>query len=149
MLSRLVITFLWRSVFQFPPSAVILEPRKIKSDTVSTVSPSISHPMTAGQLSFEGFSLGSAVIASWGQPRSRSACLSCSLNQQLPKILCSPSKRWEQGHVYPPAQADFKSLLVPCLLTFYWPKQVTRSRPASRVRSIPYPPWHLGKDADI
>ena len=25
------------------PSAVILEPRKIKSDTVSTVSPSISH----------------------------------------------------------------------------------------------------------
>ena len=26
-----------------PPSAVILEPRKIKSDTVSTVSPSISH----------------------------------------------------------------------------------------------------------
>ena len=26
-----------------PPSAVILEPKKIKSDTVSTVSPSISH----------------------------------------------------------------------------------------------------------
>ena len=25
------------------PSAVILEPKKIKSDTVSTVSPSISH----------------------------------------------------------------------------------------------------------
>ena len=25
------------------PSAVVLEPRKIKSDTVSTVSPSISH----------------------------------------------------------------------------------------------------------
>ena len=48
MLSRLVITFLPRrkslliSLLQ-SPSAVILEPRKIKSDTVSTVSPSICH----------------------------------------------------------------------------------------------------------
>ena len=48
MLSRLVITFLPRSKrlliswLQSPP-AVILEPQKIKSDTVSTVSPSISH----------------------------------------------------------------------------------------------------------
>ena len=46
MLSRLVITFLPRSKrllisWQQLPSAVILEPRKIKSDTVSTVSPSI------------------------------------------------------------------------------------------------------------
>ena len=48
MLSRLVISFLPRSKRLFiswlqSPSAVILEPRKIKSDTVSTVSPSISH----------------------------------------------------------------------------------------------------------
>ena len=48
MLSRLVITFLPRSKHLFilwlqSPSAVILEPRKIKSGTVSTVSPSISH----------------------------------------------------------------------------------------------------------
>ena len=48
MLSRLVITFIPRSTrFLIPwlqsPSAVILEPKKIKSDTVSTVSPSISH----------------------------------------------------------------------------------------------------------
>ena len=48
MLSRLVITFLLRSKHLLiswlqSPSAVILEPRKIKSDTVSTVSPSISH----------------------------------------------------------------------------------------------------------
>ena len=48
MLSRLVITFLPRSkhlLISWPqsPSAVILEPRKIKSDTVSTVSPPISH----------------------------------------------------------------------------------------------------------
>uniref|UniRef100_A0AC11D3I4 Uncharacterized protein n=1 Tax=Ovis aries TaxID=9940 RepID=A0AC11D3I4_SHEEP len=48
MLSRLVITFLPRSKHLLiswlqSPSAVILEPRKIKSDTVSPVSPSISH----------------------------------------------------------------------------------------------------------
>ena len=47
MLSRLVITFLPRSkrlsISWLQSSAVILEPRKIKSATVSTVSPSISH----------------------------------------------------------------------------------------------------------
>ena len=47
-LSRLVITFLPRSKpllisWLQSPSAVILEPPKIKSDTVSTVSPSISY----------------------------------------------------------------------------------------------------------
>ena len=47
MLSTLVITFLPRSKrllisWLQSPSAVILEPEKIKSDTVSTVSPSIS-----------------------------------------------------------------------------------------------------------
>ena len=48
MLSRLVITFLPRSKrllisWLQSPSAVILEPRKIKSDTVSTVSPFSHH----------------------------------------------------------------------------------------------------------
>ena len=48
MLSRLIITFLPRSKCLLiswlqSPSAVILEPRKIKSATVSTVSPSICH----------------------------------------------------------------------------------------------------------
>ena len=48
MLFRLVITLLPRNKRLLisrlqSPSAVILEPRKIKSDTVSTVSPSISH----------------------------------------------------------------------------------------------------------
>ena len=48
MLSRLVITFLPRSKrllisWLQSPSAVILEPQKIKSDTVSTVFPSISY----------------------------------------------------------------------------------------------------------
>ena len=48
ILSRLVISFLPRNKrllisWLQSPSAVILEPQKIKSDTVSTVSPSISH----------------------------------------------------------------------------------------------------------
>ena len=48
MLSSLVITFLPRSKCLLiswlqSPSAVILEPPKIKSDTISTVSPSICH----------------------------------------------------------------------------------------------------------
>ena len=54
MLSRLVITFLPRSKrllisWLQAPSAVILEPRKIKSATVSTVFPSTSHEVM-GQL---------------------------------------------------------------------------------------------------
>ena len=48
MLSRLVITFLLRSKRLLisclqSPSIVILEPKKIKSDTLSIVSPSICH----------------------------------------------------------------------------------------------------------
>ena len=48
MLSRLIIAFLPRSKrllisWLQSPSAVTLEPPKIKSDTVSTVSPSICH----------------------------------------------------------------------------------------------------------
>ena len=48
MLSRLVIAFLPRRKYLLiswlqSPSALILEPRKIKSATVSTVSPSICH----------------------------------------------------------------------------------------------------------
>ena len=48
VLSRLVITFLPRSKrllisWLQSPSAVILEPKKVKSDTVSTVFPSICH----------------------------------------------------------------------------------------------------------
>ena len=52
MLSRLVITFLPRSKrllisWLQSPSAVILEPRKIKSATVSTISSSICHEVMA------------------------------------------------------------------------------------------------------
>ena len=48
MLSRLVIIFLPKSKCLFisrlqSPSAMILKPKKIKSDTVSTVSASVSH----------------------------------------------------------------------------------------------------------
>ena len=65
MLSRLIITFLPRSkrlliLCLQSPSAVILEPPKIKSDTVSTVSPSISHEVMGTRchdLSFLKFEL--------------------------------------------------------------------------------------------
>ena len=56
MLSRLVITFLPRSKCLLiswlqSPSVVILEPPKIKSDTVSTVSPSISYEVVGPDFS--------------------------------------------------------------------------------------------------
>ena len=57
MLSRLVITFLPRSKCLLiswlqSPSALILEPRKIKSDTVSTVSPSVCRGTRCHDLHF-------------------------------------------------------------------------------------------------
>jgi len=57
MLSRLVITFLPKSKrllisWLQSPSVVILEPPKIKSDTVSTVSPSISHEVMGSDAIF-------------------------------------------------------------------------------------------------
>ena len=59
MLSRLVITLPWgkRLLISWlqSPSAVILEPQKIKSDTVSTVSPSISHEV-GGQMLWSQYS---------------------------------------------------------------------------------------------
>ena len=60
VLSRLVITFLPRSKHLLisclrSPSAVILEPQKIKSVTDSTVSPSISHEVM-GQMPWSSFS---------------------------------------------------------------------------------------------
>ena len=57
MLSRLIITFLPRSKrllisWLKSPSAVILEAKKIKSDTVSTVSPSICHEVTGPDVGY-------------------------------------------------------------------------------------------------
>ena len=57
MLSSLVIGFLPRSKCLLiswlqSPSTVILKPKKIKSDTVSTVSPSISHEVMGPDDSF-------------------------------------------------------------------------------------------------
>ena len=62
MLSRLVITFLPRSKCLLiswlqSPSAVILEPRKIKSATVSTISPSICDGTRCHDLSFRNVEL--------------------------------------------------------------------------------------------
>ena len=71
ILSRLVITFLPRSKHLFiswlqSPSAMILEPPKIKSDTVSTVSPSISHDGWEEQPHIQG------VAAAWARRAERS-----------------------------------------------------------------------------
>ena len=60
MLSRLVITFLPKSKcllisWLHSPSAVILESKKTKSDTVSTASPSISHEVM-GMMAWSSFS---------------------------------------------------------------------------------------------
>ena len=67
MLSRLVLTFLPGSKrllisWLQSPSAVIMEPRKVKSATVSTVSPSISHEVMGNQVSDFIF-LGSKITA--------------------------------------------------------------------------------------
>ena len=60
MLSRWIIAFLPRSkrlliLWLQSPSAVILEPKKIKSDTDSTVFPSISHELTGPDAMFLAF----------------------------------------------------------------------------------------------
>ena len=72
MLSRLVITFLPRSKHLLiswlkSPSAVILEPRKIKSATVSTVSPSICHEVMVLDATILVFWMGysQGVAKSW------------------------------------------------------------------------------------
>ena len=67
MLSRLVITFLSRSKHLLiswlqSPSTVILEPNKMKSDTVSTVSPSIS--VSTNRFLNEYFWFGLSIVIS-------------------------------------------------------------------------------------
>ena len=69
MLPRLVIIFLPRSKHLLiswlqSPSAVILEPPKIKSDTVSTVFPSIFHVVMLS-LSVYNFILHCSLYAKW------------------------------------------------------------------------------------
>ena len=114
MLSRLVITFLpWskRLLISWPqsPSAVILEPPKIKSDTVSTVSPSISHEVMGPDamifvfwmLSFKPtFSLYSAITTTIRQvlfyELSYIILSDPSVTWSYIVLLCSLDK-WEKG----------------------------------------------------
>ena len=77
MLSRLVIAFLPRSKcllisWMQSPSAVILKPPKIKSDTVSTVSPSICH---------EVMGLGAMILVLWMLSFKPTFSLSSTRNQ--------------------------------------------------------------------
>ena len=76
-LSRLVITFLPKSKCLLiswlqSPSAVILEPKKIKSDIVSTVSPFISHEVMA-QMPWSSFSESWALSQLFHSPLSLSS----------------------------------------------------------------------------
>ena len=83
MLSRLIITFLPRSkhllisLLQLP-SAVILEPRKIKSATVSTVFPSICH---------EVMGLEAIILVFWMLSFNRTFSLSLSLSSRGSLVL--------------------------------------------------------------
>ena len=68
-MSRLVMTFLPRSKrllisWLQSPSAVILEPQKIKSDTVSTVSPSLSHEVMGPVINYSEIESESEVTQS-------------------------------------------------------------------------------------
>ena len=88
MLSRLVITFLPRSKHLLiswlqSPSAVILEPPKIKSDTVSTVSPSISYEVMGPDAIFQQHKRR---LYTWTSPDGQH-------RNQIDYILCSQSWR--------------------------------------------------------
>ena len=78
MLSRLVITFIPRSKrllisWLQSPSAVILEPRKIKSTTVSTVSPSVCYSPSIYQMPWSSFSKCWALSQHFDSPLSLSS----------------------------------------------------------------------------
>ena len=83
MLSRLVITFLPRSnhlliSWQYSPSAVILEPPRIKSATVSTVSHSICH---------EVMGLDAMILVFWMLSFKPTFSLSLSLSSRGSSVL--------------------------------------------------------------
>ena len=87
ILSRLIIAFLLRSKrllisWLQSPSAVIWEPKKIKSDTISTVFPSSYQPQILRTLGVqrEIFSLRRGYLASVKRPRSLTKSL-CGLGQ--------------------------------------------------------------------
>ena len=99
MLSRFVIAFLLRSKCLLisrlqSPSAVILEPKKIKSATLSTVSPSISHEvmgLDAVVLAFRMLSFKPAFSLS---PLSRGPLVPLSLVAQLVRIHLQCRRLW-------------------------------------------------------
>ena len=94
MLSRWVITFLPRSKHLLiswlqSPSAVILEPKQIKSDTVSTVSPSTSH---------EVMGLDAMIFVFWmlgfNPTFSLSSLIKCCRISQWQILLCFYQDMW-------------------------------------------------------
>ena len=107
---RLVITFLPRSKCLLisrlqSPSAVILEPKKIKSDTVSTVSPTICNSMNYSSL----------------------VSLSFTIFKSLLKLMCIVSDAIQPSHPLPspsPPASIFPSIRVfsnESVLRITWP----------------------------
>ena len=124
MLSRLVITFFPRSKrllisWLQSPSAVILEPKKIKSDTISTVSPSIYPLVNSGVLVClgilvdnrwkPGYEAKSKILkisipsgkatSSWHQPQISQICNKCALRVITLKQLKRKAKssQWQSS----------------------------------------------------
>ena len=97
MLSRLVITFLPRSKgllisWLQSPSAMILEPRKIKSDTVSTLSLHDALPIYNTLMAESEEELKSLLM----KVKEESGKVGLKLNIQKMKIMaCGPTTSWE------------------------------------------------------
>ena len=127
MLSRLVITFLPRGKHLLiswlqSPSAVILEPPKIKSDTVSTVSPSISHEVMGP----DAICLSSPLIE-FGELRQvmfllwacflicklgiKSKCCRISVRVKLAKAVRSPLTHWNLSNLLNGSNYYYEKLL--------------------------------------
>ena len=94
---RLVITFLPRSKCLLiswlqSPSAVILEPRKIKSDTVSTVSlsisPSISHEVMEANLKNSAVATGLEKVSFHSNPKERQCQRMLKLPHNCTHLTC-------------------------------------------------------------
>ena len=93
MLSRLVIAFLPRSKrllisWLRSPSAVILEPPKIRSDTVSTVSPSICHEVVGLDTLSQKKSIQMAIFHSFLQLSNIPLYVSTSISHFLTSVFC-------------------------------------------------------------
>ena len=121
MLSRLVITFLPRSKrllisWLQSPSAVILEPKKTKSDTVSTISPYICHEVAGRNINNLRYADDTTLMAESEEElksllmkvKVESEKVGFKLNIQKTKIMASgPTNSWEIDGETVETESDF------------------------------------------